>query len=63
MKILFDECVPRPLRKHLKGHDIYEVMVLISEIKLALSRIKPGDFLEITRSDNSSPWQIVKVIP
>lgn len=46
MKILFDQGVPVPLRKHLAGHDVD------TAYELGLSTVKNGDLLDAAEADD-----------
>ena len=45
MKILFDECVPRPLRRFLPGNEIKTVQ------EMGWGRVKNGDLLALAEPD------------
>lgn len=45
MKLLLDECVPRPLRKQLKGHDVVTIE------QAGLKGLENGDLLKAASTD------------
>ncbi len=57
MKILIDECVPRPITKLLAGHDVLSTnhlgIIQDNAIRIiaAVQAIQPADFVEL-----ALPW-------
>jgi hypothetical protein len=52
MRLLLDECVPRPIKRDLTVHDVHHVVdkelrVLVPEMLAALAQVTPGALVKV----------------